>query len=330
MRNNILFDTSCGSLNMGDYIICESVERELKDILQNDFLVKIASHTPVTHFYQNSKINPLFNYCKNADYKFFAGTNMLQFHLFMRPWANFNANLFNCAPYKNTILVGAGSDKNKAKMDLYTKILFRKVLSRNYVHSVRDESTKKTLESLGLKAINTGCATMWCLTAEHCKKIPTNKHKNVVFTLTDYRKDPKHDEKFINLLRKNYDELYFWIQGTGDYEYINILTDTKDIHFIAPSLNAYREALQKIDDIDYVGTRLHAGIFAMQNFVRSIIIVVDNRTRDMKETYNIVAVDRNNLQELDKMINSSFETEIKINEDRIAEWKAQFREENKK
>ena len=81
----------------------------------------------------------------------------------------------------------------------------------------------------------------------------------------------------------------------------------------------------KNNDIDYIGTRLHAGIYAMQNKRRSIILIVDNRARDMKKTYNLVAVERDDIQQLNKIINTTIKTNIKINENYIKEWKEQFK-----
>ena len=63
----------------------------------------------------------------------------------------------------------------------------------------------------------------------------------------------------------------------------------------------------------------------MQNLVRSIIVIIDNRARDMKETYNLNTIERKNIKQLDKMINSEFETKIKINEENIREFKKQFK-----
>ena len=328
MKKNILFDTSCGSLNMGDYIICEAVERELDDILKNDFLVKIPTHTPATHFYQNVKRFALYKYCTEANYKFLAGTNILKYHIFLRPWANFNTNIFNCKPYKNTILVGAGSDKNSARMDFYAKLLYKTVLSKDYIHSVRDESTKDLLNSLGLKAINTGCPTMWSLNANHCRQIPSNKGRNVIFTVTDYRPDPVNDKQMIECLIRNYEKVYCWIQGAEDYEYLQNIADLDQIKIVGASLNQYRKALMEIDDLDYVGTRLHAGIFALQNKRRTVVLSVDNRTNDIKETYNFNVVDRSDINSLESMINSSFSTTININEENIRQWKSQFIKQN--
>lgn len=230
MNKNVLFDTSCGSHNMGDYIICESVERELSNILQKDF-IRYATHTPIEHWYQNNKKNPAYTYCKEAVYKFVAGTNILQYRM-LRPWTNWNINIFNCTPYRNAILVGAGLNPNRSTMDLYTKHLYKKVLSQEYIHAARDEKTKEVIESLGLKAINTGCATTWILTDAHCAKIPKNKSEDVIFTLTDYRQDITADQSLINMLLQNYNQVYFWVQGSDDFAYFSSLQNTKHIHII--------------------------------------------------------------------------------------------------
>lgn len=323
MKKIILFNTSCGSQNMGDYIICESVERELNKILKNNFIVNYATHTPIIHFYQAFNKNPIMNFCNIADFKFLEGTNILQFNM-IRPWANLNTNLFNLKPLKNTILVGAGINPNSKKMNLYTRILYKKILNKEYIHSTRDENTKRVLESLGLKAINTGCATMWMLTPEFCKEITTKKGENVIFTLTDYCKDKEKDQKLIDILNKNYKKVYFWIQGSEDLEYLNELKNIDKVNLVGPNLNEYRKIL-KNGNIDYIGTRLHAGIFAMQNKCRSIILVVDNRARDISANYNVNNIERSDIDKLDKIINNDIITDIKLDEEAIKRWKEQFK-----
>lgn len=323
MKKNILFDTSSGSQNLGDYIICESIERELEFILSNNFLVKYATHTPVSHFYQNTKKNPVYKYCMEADYKFLAGTNILQYRM-LRPWANWNINIFNCNIYKNVILVGVGLNPNRSTMDLYTKNLYKKMLNKDYFHAARDEKTKNVLEELGFKAINTGCATTWMLNKNHCQKIAKEKSENVIFTLTDYCKNYEQDQKLINILNKNYKKVFFWIQGSEDLEYFSSLKNTENIIKVSPNVQAYKQILLK-GNIDYIGTRLHAGIYAMQNFIRTIIISVDNRARDMKRDYNLITVERENIDELDNLINSTINADLHINEENINKWKEQFK-----
>ena len=321
-NKNVLFDTSSGSLNMGDYIIVESVERELKQILHKGFLAKFSTHTPITHFYQNVRRNGAIKFFDSSKYKFIAGTNLLNFNMFL-PWNNWNVNLFNIRPYKNSILVGVGMNPNAKKINFYTKFLYKKILSKDYVHSCRDERTTQFIRSLGLKAVNTGCATMWSLTYEHCKDIPNKKADNVIFTLTDYCKDRERDQKLIDILNDNYNNVYFWIQGSNDFDYFKSLVDIDNIKIIPSDLNEYNKILNE-KDIDYIGTRLHAGIYALQHKKRTIILTVDNRARDIKANYNIPTIERDDIEKLSDMINSSFDTNISIDVNLINEWKNQF------
>ena len=323
MKNkNVLFDTSAGSLNMGDYIIVESIEKELGKILYQDFLAKYPTHTPVSHFYQNVKRSGAIKYFESAKYKFIAGTNILNYNMIL-PWNNWNVNIFNKRPYNNSILVGVGMNPNSKRINLYTKLLYKSILSRKYIHSCRDERTTNFLKSIGFKAINTGCATMWSLTDEHCRKIPKKKTNKVIFTLTDYCKDIEKDQELINILNENYDEIYFWIQGSNDVDYLRELKNIENIKIVSSNLRDYDNILGN-GDIDFIGTRLHAGIYAMQHGCRTIIISVDNRTRDIKENYNLPCVERKNMEELRKMINSEFETKINIDTNNIKKWKEQF------
>ena len=65
----------------------------------------------------------------------------------------------------------------------------------------------------------------------------------------------------------------------------------------------------------------------MQHLVRFIIIIVDNRARDIKENYNIPTIEREEIGEyLEMMINSDFITDVKINQENIDLWKKQFLE----
>lgn len=317
----VKFNTACGSSNMGDYIINESVDNELSEIFKDNFVVNYSTHSPVATWYQCSNKSGIMKYCNSAKYKFIAGTNLLSNNM-IRPWPNWNVNIFNYKPYKNSVLVGCGSNGKFTKANLYTKILYKKILSKEYIHSTRDEKTKVFIESLGLKAINTGCATLWKLTKDFCKQIPINRADNVIFTLTDYCKDEKKDQLLIDTLLKEYKNVSYWVQGSRDYDYLKSLNNTENISIVF-SLKEYDELLNA-GNIDFVGTRLHAGIYAMQHKVRSIIIAIDNRTRDMKETYNLVSIERDDIGDLDKLINSSFETNIKIDEEKIKRWKSQF------
>ena len=76
----------------------------------------------------------------------------------------------------------------------------------------------------------------------------------------------------------------------------------------------------------YVGTRLHAGIHAMNRKVRSVILAVDNRAIEMGRDFNLPVIRREELEEkLQERIYGSWNTQIKIPVDSIVKWKKQFK-----
>lgn len=320
MRKVALLNTAIFSFNQGDYIIMESAKKQLKDIVAKKFVVEIPTHAVPLHHYQYNKT--MKKALREMNPKFVCGTNLLSKNMFKRR-TTWNLNLYEAKHINNCVFLGVGAG-NIGKINWYTKKLLKRALSTEYIHSVRDEEAKRMLESIGLKAINTGCVTLWNFDEEHCNKIPTKKSSKVVFTLTDYKKDKQKDQKLIDILNKNYEEVYFWVQGFGDLKYLNDLENTKNVQIIGSSVKEYTDFLQK-NECDFIGTRLHAGIKAMQEFRRAIILIVDNRARSMKRDYNLNCIERENIDnELENYINEDFKTKVMINKKAIETWKKQF------
>lgn len=320
MDNVLLMDTSIGSLNKGDDIIMKCVKHHLLDMVKNDFMLTLPTHVSPFHWYQVARGSNRVKIYSNAKYKFVGGTNLLTMDM-LTHFPQWNINLFNYKPLKGSILLGVGAGKGN-KVGRYTKTLYRKVLSHKYIHSVRDERTKRILEEMGFRALNTGCATMWCLTSEFCKEIPTNKSDKVIFTLTHHARDVEKDQLLIDTLKRNYPSIYFWVQDAKDLDYFKTLQGTQNISVVPSSLEEYEKILST--DVDYIGTRLHGGIYAMRNKKRSIIIAIDERARGMNETYNLNMIDRNGLHDLEAMIHSEIKTDVKVNFPVVEEWLSQF------
>ena len=97
----------------------------------------------------------------------------------------------------------------------------------------------------------------------------------------------------------------------------------KKFYKIPLNLNAYKNFLLNTD-ADYVGSRLHGGVYALHHFRRSIILEIDYRVREMKKTYNLPSVARRDISTIKSMINSEFDTEIIIDYKKIRDWKNQF------
>lgn len=321
MKNIILFDTSVGTTNKGDDIIMQSATKGLAPVLKGNFVVNIPTHiTPFS--WLQTKIWWKAKWVKKADLKFICGTNLLAKSL-RYPLNDLNVNLWNCAPLQNCVLVGVGNSLLDKKINRYTKKLYSKILSKEYIHSTRDEETKEMLESLGFKAVVTGCPTLWPLTPEHCAKIPHEKSSRVIFTLNGTQRDVEKDQKMIDVLVSNYKEVFYYDQTIWDMEYFRSLKNIQNIKIIGSSLDEYGEVLDS-GDIEYVGVRLHGGVFAMQHGVRSLIVNIDNRARNMSKVNNFNIIERDNIDSLEKIINSSFVTDVKVDYELLNNWLSQF------
>lgn len=324
MNKIVLFNPAGGTLNSGDFIIEKYIKEEMYFLLSNAIVADIGTHLPISHSYQNIRKNITRRACDEATYKFLCGSSMIKTSL-LRISPDWSLNLSSIPYYRNSIAIGIGMGRNSSFYDPYTRYIYKNIFSKEYIHSTRDEKTRIFLENNGFKAINTGCPTLWGLTDDLCKQIPCQRKKKVIFTLT-YNNPSPDDKLLIDILSSEYEELYFWVQGYGDFDYLKTLTDINKIHIIGHSLSAYENVLKNATDYDYVGTRLHAGIFAIRHKVRSIIITIDNRAEDMKETYNLPVIARNQINDkLKSFINSSFETSIRIPTDKIVIWKEQFK-----
>lgn len=311
-----IFDTSVGSLNAGDSIIMESVRFEIESIFPKFMEICIPTQ---------SKISRLaYIALSTSKHSFVGGTNLLSSHmLFKSQWKLDIIDAFNI---DNVLLLGVGWWQYQAAPDAYTKFILQKVLHKDLLHSVRDTHTLNMLKSIGIgNILNTGCPTMWNLDEEHCKEIPNTKSEEVVFTLTDYNKDHRRDIELLTTLQRNYKRLYFWPQGTEDYRYVQELGWIDKVNTIPEGLKSFDELIRNNENsLDYVGTRLHGGIRALQRKRRTIIIGIDNRATEKSKDFNLMVIPRSNMFDLENTIRSSFETRINVPSESIKRWKSQF------
>ena len=86
------------------------------------------------------------------------------------------------------------------------------------------------------------------------------------------------------------------------------------------------EAVLTGGKVDYVGTRLHGGIHALNYGIRTIIVSVDNRAAEMGRDLGLPILERCCIAgELEKRIREAFETKIHIPQDNIDRFRNQFR-----
>lgn len=317
IKNISVFDTSIATQNIGDEIIMDAVYNELYDVFKDDMFLKIPSHEVIG-------LSSL-SLIRHSVFGIVGGSNILSSA--MNKYKQWKITLFQSYFIKKKIiLLGVGWRNYQTKPNFVTRMLLKTLLNDQYIHSVRDSYTEAKLKEEGFKnVLNTSCPTMWRLTPEHCATIPIKKATNVIFTLTDYSKDPDSDIFLIETLLNSYENIYYWVQSRKDLIYLNELNiDISRIKIISPSLRAYTDFLESTD-CDYVGTRLHGGVRALQKKKRTIIIGVDNRAIEKKKDFNLTVIERSELKNnLKKLIDSELKMDIKIPIDNIARWKCQF------
>ena len=295
-RKIVRFDPTISTANQGDFIIRNACEHVLHDC----FPVQLSVAVPVRD--RLSKVS--MKHVGSADYAFVCGTNLLSSDMRRQRMWNIRLRdtvMMRCGDLHkrellnfrlireifqrtHVILLGAGWYQYQDEPTGYTKRILKALLDGQYLHAVRDEYTRQRLLKLGItNVLNTACPTMWGLTDDKCAQIPTHKAERVVTTLTDYRSSTEQDEQMLTMLQKHYREVYVWLQAVEDYACLRQMDArvTQNLHLIQPNLRDYT-ALLASGGIDYVGTRLHGGIHAMNMGCRSLILAVDNRASEFE------------------------------------------------
>lgn len=266
------------------------------------------------------------SYLKKCNHVFFGGTNSLCGE--MEKYTQWGVNMDNYESVTDVILMGLGWWQYQDTVSDYTRTILHETLSKTYLHCVRDSYSLEKLKGIGItNVINTGCPTLWDIDTDYKKKIKRKKARNVVCAFTDYRKNLARDSGIFDVVKGNYKKIYFWLQGVNDYDYIssNFKPDFPgQIEFLRPDPAELNRIFER-KDVEYVGTRLHAGIRALQCNRRAIIIGVDNRANEMKKDFNLPVLEAEKMDSLEEVINSPLDLDLKIPHDEVRRWKEQFK-----
>ena len=318
MKRAGVLNTAIATENTGDHIIMDSAVKQLNTILNDYQTIQFSTHEKLSSYSHQLQ--------KMVDFNVACGTNLLHSHMgLVKQWRVGFASAFRMKP---VILLGVGwRSQKKRKTDFYTKWLLGRLLSHDHLHSVRDSYSEQKLINAGFdNVVNTGCPTIWGLDKEHCRSIPNQRAENALVVLTDYSRDYELDREILEHVLREYKKVYFWCQGTNDQEYLNSFNLSEKVEVIPSSLSAYDQLLSDESiSLDYVGTRLHGGIRALQHKRRAIIIGVDHRAIQKGIDFNLPVIDRYEpIGAIKAMISDPFETEINLPDENIARWKEQF------
>lgn len=308
-----VLDPSITSVNLGDQIIMQATRSILNRLFPDAFYVTLPTHE---FFLWES-----YRICRDSDYVFVGGSNLLKSKML---WNNqWKISPFDWLLRRNCILLGCGWWHYQSEPDWYSRQLLQRILSHQHLHSVRDDYTRQQLQAAGMDNVrNTACITMWDLNPAHCSQIPATRAPKVMTTVTGYNANPEVDRAVISLLLKHYQEVLLWVQQPEDLPYARSLSDGR-VQLIAPNLQTYTDYLQT-HHVDYIGTRLHGGIRALQCGKRTLILAVDNRAVEISRDTQLPVRQRDDLAGIEQWIVSPAATHLRLPVQAIDAWQAQF------
>lgn len=257
-----------------------------------------------------------YYFLRKSDLCLIGGTNVLASKGWRLSW-------FDSIFLTNAICFGVTWGGVSTKLSFRERMLLRRVLDGHQIHSVRDRFTQHLLDRIGVVSVSTSCPTMWKLDSDHCSAIPQEKAKDAVFTLTAYRCQPTADRAMIETLQKHYRTLHFFPQMHGDYAYFHSL-NVQGVHIIGQNLHSYDHLLAN-EELDYVGSRLHGGIRALQYKKRTLVIGIDHRSTEISKDTGFPVLHRTELNKLESWITDSVPTRINLPTENISNWKANLR-----
>jgi len=309
MRTMTIIDPSLCTDNLGDEIIMDAVNRILYDLFPETYFFRVPSHERLSF--------RCHQFIRKSERCFIGGTNLLSSRT--GPRALWRLALVDTVFLRNAVCLGTGWMKYMGAPSLRTRITLGRVLDSTVTHSVRDSYTLRQLQTLVPRVVNTSCPTTWGLTPQHCQQIPTRKASGCVLTLTAWHADPLADLAMIQAVQQRYKNLYFFPQMQADEAYFRQFNVT-GVQMISPTLTAFDQFLEN-EPVDFIGTRLHGGIRALQKGRRALIVSIDNRAEEIGRDIQLQTVKRGDIASIHHWIESAAATDILLPTVEIAAWR---------
>lgn len=298
------------SPNLGDLLIRNAVVRELQNIFPSSEIVRFSTHVPLTE--------EAFYVIRHAALVIVGGTNLLSSN--MDIYSQWKITLNDAIRIQKAILLGVGWWQYQPAPNTYTQKLLMAALSGKAIHSVRDSYTLTKLRQAGIcNALNTACPTMWPLATFRTEDIPRTKSENVLVMLTDYNQVIELDKKLLELLSHSYEKVFVWPQGSQDRDYIMLMGFP--LVMLERSIEALSHFLASKTSCDYIGTRLHGGITCLLAKKRSLIVQVDNRTKEIAHDTGLPTANRSDFAYIRRWIEGPTTTQIHLDISTINRWR---------
>ncbi|MBN9202791.1 MAG: polysaccharide pyruvyl transferase family protein [Microbacterium chocolatum] len=302
-----LLSTALDSTNDGDSIIYASVLREVPEL----------AHVPAIPTHRTPTGTELQT-ADSAQILVVTGSNILTGKAgHDRQWPLTEREL---AAYENKVVfLGVGWREYEADTTEGGTRL-KRLMHPQVPVSARDAHTLQILARMDIAAVDTGCPTMWSLPS--VVQTPGARDECVA-TLTDYRPDLLRDQFMIRVLARHYRLVHIWPQSANDLEKLTKMWLPSNVRIADRGLDSLDALLL---DRDYVGTRLHAGVRAMQLGSPAIVISVDNRAREIALSTGLPVLRRSaDVRQLRLALRQPSKVELSIPHRSISDWLTSFR-----
>lgn len=314
METISIVDTSICTDNLGDEIIMDAVNSVVEEIFPNAYVFRVPSHEALS--------DRTRRFIRQSEWCFIGGTNLLSSNITSKGLWRLDAAGASAYGSTRTVSLGTGWNDYMATATPQTRELLQTALFKDIQHSVRDSYTREHLAQVGRDALSTSCPTTWQLTPEHCSTLPTSRASTAVFTLSAWRHDVEADRAFVDLLRQRYKAVWFFPQMHDDYDYFARFGWT-DIKVLPATTQAYTRFLEN-EDVDFVGTRLHGGIRALQKGRRALILAIDNRAAEIHKDTSLPVLQRTDIAGIAAWLDRDDPIMLQLPEAAIRQWKSQF------
>jgi polysaccharide pyruvyl transferase WcaK-like protein len=303
----LVFDPALENVNAGDEIISRSIQTLGLPNMEN--AIRLTTHRPL-------KLSER-RLVSQADYVILGGTNALSSHMErFRQWLIDPDLAFRMR--RKLILLGVGWWQYQEEPCRYTRTLFKQVFARDVPQAARDRYTADRLNALGHTTLMTSCPTMWRLPEEQRAVGLSN---SVVVTVTDYQRDVPVDRRWLDAVYSRYDNVRLVGMGPldGAYMFEELNLPRKDWSgFGVDSLDA------AVTDADFIGTRLHGGVRALQLGRPSVILACDNRAAEISRTTRLAVVDRRKPDEIMRVLSGEVQKHLQLPLAAISAWTEAF------
>lgn len=145
MSTIAVYDTYCGSANSGDAIIMDSVRRELTELFPLAHQISYPTHLPLAA--------AALSQVADSELCFVGGTNLIRPTIRIRARKNqWSIGLLESWKLKRRcILMGCGARAYQPELDLWARTFYSRVLSKDYLHAVRDSYSEQMLRRAGIR-----------------------------------------------------------------------------------------------------------------------------------------------------------------------------------